>query len=205
MDEKLFLQKLSEVAEWHRPQTGPNGACSINKRAKSAPEHPGPITQEELDEMSDAEAQDYYDRLMAYKASLPNDSVGPEIKRLKIQPVNCEDCGNTCANGRKLESKLHQTGKPHWRTRCVECNLYKDPVTGKFTINPQSVHSYMGSYYRPKLGIYKSKFQSEIKKPEPQIKERLKEIVQVPKEEFRMVPYDKGDSIVYVREPISKD
>ena len=79
MDEKLFLQKLSEVAEWHRPQTGPNGACSVNKRAKSAPQHPGPITQAELDEMSDEDAQLYYDQLMAYKASLPNDSVPAEI------------------------------------------------------------------------------------------------------------------------------
>jgi hypothetical protein len=204
MDEKLFLQKLSEVAEWHRPQTGPNGAASVNKRAR----HPGPITQEQLDEMSDEEAQEYYDQLMAYKESQPNDNIAPEIVKLKPQPTTCDDCGLHCATGRRVESKISITGTKHWRTKCLECNLYKDPATGEFTLEPHRVPTYLSTYYRPKLGVYKSKHQPQPKaKPQPQVKERLREIVKIdtPKEEFQMVAYDRGDSVIYVREPISKE
>jgi hypothetical protein len=206
MDEKLFLQKLSEVAEWHRPQTGPNGAASVNKRAR----HPGPITQEELDEMSDEEAQDYYDRLMAYKESLPNDNVAPEIIKLKPQPTDCDDCGRHCATGRRVESKISITGVKHWRTKCLACNLYRDPATNKFTLEPNRVPNYLNSYYRPKLGVYNSKYQPEPKKkiePDPEVKQRLKDLVKNnnAEEQFEMVAYDRGDSILYVREPISKE
>jgi hypothetical protein len=68
------------------------------------------------------------------------------------------------------------------------------------------VPTYLASYYRPKLGLYRSKHQPEVKKPEPQVKQRLQQILQAdPKEQFQMVAYDKGDSIVYIREPISKE
>ena len=209
MNNDEFLKRLSEVAEWHRPQCGPNGAVSINKRAKNAPQHPGPITQTELDEMTDEQAQDYYDQLMEYKASLPNDGVPPEIIKLKSLATDCTDCGQHCPNGRRTESKISIIGKHHWRTKCLACNLYKDPATNKFTLEPHRVPTYLNAYYRPKLGIYKSKYQTEIdkpkSKPEPKVKQRLREIVEItPVEEYRMVAYDKGDSVVYVREPISK-
>lgn len=193
MDEKLFLQRLSEVAEWHRPKLGPNGAASTNKRAKEQPEHPGPITEEQLDQMSDAEAEDYYERLMAWRATQPNESIGPEIKQLRIQAVDCPDCGRHCAEGRRMETKLCQTGQRHWRTRCDVCNLYKDPATGKFSIDPKMAHSYLMSYYRPKLGLNNSKHQKVNKEPNAQIKLQLKE----------MVRYETEDAIVYSHEPIS--
>jgi hypothetical protein len=163
MDEKLFLQRLSEVSEWVRPQTGPNGAKSVNKRAKAPPEHPGPITEAELAEMTDTEAEQYYERLMAWRESQPNNSVPPEIKELKIQSTACEDCGEYCANGRRVESRLCVTGERHWRTRCQVCERYRDPATGLFTVTSQEVHRYFASYYRPKLGVYNSKHQPKAK------------------------------------------
>lgn len=193
MDEKLFLQRLSEVSEWHRPKLGPNGALSTNKRAKDLPEHPGPITEEQLDLMTDAEAEDYYERLMAWRATQPNNSVPPEILKVKIQAVDCEDCGVHCAEGRRVETRLCSTGQRHWRTRCEACNLYKDPATGQFSIEPQVAHSYLMSYYRPKLGLNNSKHQKVNKNPDPQIKTQLKQIVR----------YETEDAILYVREPIS--
>jgi len=210
MNNDEFLKRLSEVAEWVRPQTGPNGAISVNKRAKAPPEHPGPITEAELAEMTDEQAQDYYDQLMAYKESLPNSSVPPEIKKLKIQAKDCEDCGRHCENGRQVQSKLCVSGQKHWRTSCQTCGLYRDPATGKFSLAPKEVHNYLNCYYRPKLGVYKSKYQPEPKKkiePTPEVKQRLKEMVknEGSEQQFEMVAYDKGDSILYVREPISRE
>jgi hypothetical protein len=192
MNNELFLKRLSEVAEWTRPQTGPSGAKSINKRAKEAPEHPGPISELELAEMTDTEAEQYYERLMAWRESQPNNSVPPEITQLKIQPVDCEDCGQHCENGRRVETRLCSTGRPHWRTRCQVCDRYKDPATGKFTLTPKETHNYLLCYYRPKLGVYKSKYQPQPKETNSLTKDKL----------YKMIATDMGDNIIYSREPI---
>jgi hypothetical protein len=192
MDDKLFLQRLSEVAEWHRPQTGPNGAASVNKRAKNAPQHPGPVTELELDAMTDQEAQDYYDQLMAWRSVQPNNSVPPEIIKLKTQAMDCGDCGLHCPDGRRVESKLCYTGTKHWRTKCQVCEFYMDPATGQFTLDPKDVHRYMSSYHRPKLGVYNSKHQTT-----PNLANHVRTQLK------NMVKYETEDSILYIREPIS--
>lgn len=168
MNDEEFLKRLSEVSEWHRPQTGPNGHASIAKgKCKPMPEHPGPITELELDEMSEHEVKVYYDKLMAWREAQPNMSVPPEILKVKIQPKNCEDCGRHCPNGRKTEKKLHESGGLHWRERCVECDLFKDPLTDQFTVTKEAAHQYFTQFYKPKLGKYKSKYQPKL---EPKVK-----------------------------------
>jgi hypothetical protein len=164
MDEKEFLKRLSEVSEWHRPQTGPNGARSVNKRAKNAPQHPGALTQSELDEMSDEEAQEYYEQLLAWREAQPNDSVSPEITKVKVQAIDCPDCGQHCPNGRKTERKLHESGAKHWREHCKECQMFKDPLTGQFTLTREASHQYFIQFYKPKQGKYKSKYQPKLDK-----------------------------------------
>ncbi len=63
MNNDEFLKRLSEVSEWYRPQTGPMGQPSVSKgRAKPIPLHPGPITEEELDEMSEEAVTEYYEQ-----------------------------------------------------------------------------------------------------------------------------------------------
>lgn len=208
MNNDEFLKRLSEVSEWHRPQTGPSGAASVNKRtqAKRSALHPGNITQAQLDLMTDEEAQDYYDRLVAWREAQPNPSVPPQIKRLKIAAVDCEDCGRHCPNGRRVESKVCTTGQPHWRTQCHECELYRDPATGEFTLPQHTVHNYMTSYYRPKLGVYNSKHQRSNVKSEakPKTQSNVKKLIQGDPG-FQMVRYETDDNITWVREPISRD
>jgi hypothetical protein len=166
MNNDEFLKRLSEVAEWYRPHTGPNGAASVNKRAKLCRiEHPGTVTEAELAAMDEEEITEYYERLLAWREAQPNASVPPEIKKLKIQAVDCEDCGRHCAEGRRVQSKICNSGQPHWRTSCVTCELYRDPATGKFTLNSRDVQNYLMLYYRPKLGVYSSKHQPKVKEP----------------------------------------
>lgn len=175
MDEKEFLKRLSEVAEWHRPQTGPNGSPSISKgKEKKMPPHPGPITEAELDEMSEHEVKVYYDKLIAWRESQPNESVPPEILRIKVQSKNCEDCGRLCPEGRRVECKQHSTGRTHWREYCTTCELYKDPATGKFTLPKLGSHQHFISFYRPKLGLYKSKYQQDVVKEKIAKAEKIK-------------------------------
>lgn len=162
MDEKEFLQKLSEVAEWHRPQTGPNGHPSVSKgRLAKKIEKPEPVTEQQLEEMSEDEVQDYYNRLVKWRESQPNNSVAPEITKLKCKPHGCEDCTRILEESRRVERKIYESGSKHWRERCVNCGQYKNPLTNEYSISPKEVHQFFIQLHRPKLGKYKSKFQPE--------------------------------------------
>ena len=166
MNKDEFLKRLSEVAEWHIPMLGPNGCYSVAKGRTKVIEHPGEVTAEELEEMSDWEVKRYYDKLMAWRESQPNPSVHPEILKVKIQPTDCEDCGRHCPLGRRTEKKLHESGAKHWRERCVECDTFKDPLTGQFTLSKQASHQYFIQFYKPKLGKYRSKYQPKLEPKE---------------------------------------
>jgi len=48
---------------------------------------------------------------------------------LKPHTAPCEDCGEIVTD-RKVELKVHQHPKPHWRSRCKACRLTKNPDTG---------------------------------------------------------------------------
>lgn len=206
MDNEDFLKRLSEVADWHRPKLGPSGCNSIAK-GRSVPEHPGEITEQELAEMSDEEAQEYYDKLMAWRESQPNDSVPPEIKRLKFEPRPCDDCSQMLEQHRRTERKLYISGQRHWRERCLNCNKFRHPDTGKFTVNGLGSHQFFCDYYRPKLGVYRSKYQPEPKnKPKPDIigfvtgdePVRAKKPVKIKMVEvdYKLIQNSHGDNIV---------
>lgn len=163
MNKDEFLKRLSEVSEWHIPMLGPNGCYSVSKgRASKLVEHPGEVTAEELEEMSESEVKKYYEQLMAWREQQPNPSVQPEIIKVKTQPVDCPDCGKHCPNGRRTEKKLHESGSRHWRERCTECDMFKDPLTDQFTLSKQASHQYFIQFYKPKLGKYKSKYQPKL-------------------------------------------
>jgi hypothetical protein len=146
MNNDEFLKRLDEVSEWHRPQCGPTGGPKHKNKDKLV-EHPGELTEEELSEMSDTEVNKYHSKLMAWLEQQPNYSTGPEITKLKYEPRSCEDCSRQCKKPRVVESKLVQQPVQYWRTRCNICCLYKDPATGKFSLNSVGVHNYLGNYY----------------------------------------------------------
>ena len=149
MNNDEFLKRLSEVSEWYRPQTGPMGQPSVSKgRAKPIPEHPGPITEEELDEMTEEAVTEYYEQLIAWREAQPNQSVPPEILRLKTYDKTCEDCNKSCDSTRRVECKQYMTGRAHWREYCDYCEKFKDPRTNEFTVLRQASHQFFANMYR---------------------------------------------------------
>lgn len=165
MDEKLFLQKLSELAEWHRPQTGPQGFPSVKRGSERKQiEKPEPVTEAELDAMSDEAVEEYYERLVRWRESQPNELVPPEIVKLK-PPVNpCEDCGEQLSEHRRIECRKYDSHGGHWRSRCVNCNRWQNPLTKEFDISQGASHQFFSSFHRPKKGAYASKYQPKVKK-----------------------------------------
>lgn len=142
MEDQEFIAKLSQLAEWHRPQIGPNGQPSQSKRIKFLEK----IYQEqeaEEDEDSDLDPEeelaedpeDPEDQKPKRKYQPPkfNPNIPPEIKTVKHTPLPCEDCGRIC-EGRRVEHRLLISPERHWRSRCDACGLTKDPNTGKYDL-----------------------------------------------------------------------
>lgn len=200
MDNEEFLKRLSEVSEWSRPQVGPTGCASVRK-GHPEPEHPGAITEAELEEMTDEEVELYYAQLIAWREAQPNETLRPVIQRVKVQAKNCEDCDRHCPEGRRTQRKLHYTGSRHWREWCQTCELFRDPATGKFTLPKLGSHQYFGSYYRPKLGVYDSKYQTAdgtgTEPTEPRRgRGRPRKLKPVSREEILRVIHEDQDSII---------
>ena len=70
-----------------------------------------------------------------------NPTLNWEIAKLKPHIAVCEDCHDVTTN-RRIEHKLNETPNKHWRSRCSACNLYKHPVTGKFSMTGNEFRIY---------------------------------------------------------------
>jgi hypothetical protein len=144
MDEKLFLQRLSEVAEWHRP-----------KVAESDPRRPkkGRRSAEEIEWEQNEQATVGEELTVG-----PNSTVPPIITRIKYPKESCSDCGKI-VEGRCVQIRYCTSNRPHIRENCLACGFHKDPRTGEFTMNPKASQTVWAAYTRG-TGKYKSKYQT---------------------------------------------
>jgi hypothetical protein len=127
MDDEVFKQKLSEVAEWRVPKLKEWQVEQAKQKARGK----GRPTSEDL-------YQEEHNKIFLEIFNGVNPTYAPEITKVKRQAVTCGDCGEICEQGRRTETKFCAGGRnemPYRKERCVECNLYRDPDTGKFTVN----------------------------------------------------------------------
>jgi hypothetical protein len=143
-----FLTKLSEVADWKIPDT-PRETSLNNKRHRQRIEEDDQ-EHNEHDEESVQEAE---------PESGPNPTYPPMLLRLKIQPVDCDDCGRHCENGRQKEASLQKKdGVTYWRQRCITCKRHQDPTTGRFDISGQAALMKWHNFFRnPAKHYYKNR------------------------------------------------
>jgi hypothetical protein len=128
MDNEEFKRRLTEVAEWTTPKV--KFDPTSRRRLKSGdPEAP------ELE--------------FVQKYGLVHESMPPEIKKIKNAPVDCEDCGQHCRNGRCVEAKLHESsGVAHWRRHCATCNRTQNPWTKEYDLRSGEVGIVWNEYWR---------------------------------------------------------
>lgn len=150
MNHELFLKRLREVAEIEHPH---------DNRKQVPP--PPKVTNEELDEMTEHEVKEYWDQLVAWRESLPNETIQHELVKIKHEPKTCEDCGKEVVN-RKVHIRLCHTGAPHWRTHCMTCHLHQNPLTKKFDMNGTDSNNLWKSIMRPREQKYNSKYSKMI-------------------------------------------
>jgi hypothetical protein len=122
MEHKLFLQRLSELAEWEPNKTGPNGCATKPRKKKVA------VVTEDIDEEASADL----DELEAKQVAKRNELLSPVIIKLKNQSKFCEDCNEVVEN-RVLSIRVVPYPVPHWREKC-NCGIHKNPNTGEFNV-----------------------------------------------------------------------
>lgn len=134
MDDKLFKQKLSEVATWKIPDTPQE--TSLNAKKKRGRKSDEEKYQEEHEEI-----------FMELYGGV-NPTYAPMLIDVKRQPSACE-CGKICEGGCKKDFKLYHTKTgPVWRQKCLNCGMTKDPYTGLWNMNSQKASQVWASFSR---------------------------------------------------------
>jgi hypothetical protein len=134
MDQKLFEQKLSEVADWKIPE-------SLQETSANAKKKRGRKSEEEL-------YQEAHEEIFMEIHGGVNPTITPMLTNVKCQPVDCEDCGQHCPNGRHTEKEYYRTNHGHWRERCRTCNKHKNPYTGDFDMSAQASPAIWTAYLK---------------------------------------------------------
>lgn len=126
MDKELFKQRLSEVAEWQLPKLSPSDIKEAGQRARGRGR---PTNEERYQDLHEAEFLDLFEG--------HNPTMAAELVRMNIKPKDCEDCGQHLTVSREMQIKFYRNMPghiPHRRERCLNCNKYRDPHTGEFTL-----------------------------------------------------------------------
>jgi hypothetical protein len=151
MTKDELKQKLSEVGEWRQPKIS---ISDVKRGAQKARGRGRPSSEEQYQQEHEEVFADLFKGI--------NPTHAPELVKVHIQPVDCEDCGQHCELGRQMEIKFYYAQPrhiAHRRDRCLTCNKYRDPYTGKFTLSP-------GPAFQVFLNWSKSQFSAKNKKPQ---------------------------------------
>jgi len=119
-------RKMAEVAEFRMPKLT---ASDIKISKQKARGKGRPTNEERYQEEHEEVFLDLFEGI--------NPTHSPELVKLNIKPVDCEDCGRHCENGRQTEIKFYKKTPghiAHRRDRCITCNRYRDPNTGEYTL-----------------------------------------------------------------------
>lgn len=145
MDNELFKQKLSQVADWKIPDTPRETSLNAKKQR-------GRKTNEEL--YQQAREEIFHTEFGGVNPTYP-----PMLLSVKNQATLCSDCGCDCSQGRRKEKKLYETGKDkkrNWREKCITCGLHQNPFTGKFDLTAERASHVWTQFLRETKGLYQT-------------------------------------------------
>jgi hypothetical protein len=119
-------QKLAAVAEFCLPKLSETSIKASKQRTRGK----GRPSSEDL--YQDEHEQVFLDLFQGVNPTMP-----AELVKLKILAKDCEDCGQHLTVSREMEIKFYRAAVnhvAHRRERCKNCNRYRDPNTGLFTL-----------------------------------------------------------------------
>jgi hypothetical protein len=136
MDQELFKQRLSEVAEWAQPKITKSDIKEARQRARGR-RSPEDKYQEE------------HEQVFAELFDGINPTVPLELKTVKPALSHCEHCDQMVQGGPHIEKRLYLTRpRAHWRETCKTCNRGRNPYTKQFDVTPAVCGAKWSSYLR---------------------------------------------------------
>ena len=133
MKEQVYKDKLAQVAEFVVPKIGGTGNIKPIRKSRKTKE-------EQYQEAHEQEFIDLFDG--------KNPTVHPVLTKILVQGCMCEDCGRFCEQGRKTEKKVYPNNRPHWRERCITCNMNKNPYTGQYDLTNHEASAVWSNWLR---------------------------------------------------------
>ena len=146
MDDKLFKELLTQVADWRIPETitGTTSGDAKSPRGRGRPS-------------AEESYQIQRERMFQEEFGGVNPTFPPQITKLKHQEKICEDCGQCCPEGRHIEKKRYTSAKKtSWRSRCVTCGLCQNPFTGQYDLSTAKASAVWADFLKDRKGAYKT-------------------------------------------------
>lgn len=70
-----------------------------------------------------------------------NDTIPKQIVEIVHLPKVCDDCGVTAVD-RQVQIKKYISPCTHWKIYCLNCSMYKDPISGEFSLKQSEINSH---------------------------------------------------------------
>ena len=165
MKDEEFKRRLSEVADWKIPDTPRE--TSLNQKKKRG-------RKSAEDQYMELREEIFHEEFDGVNPTFP-----PMLTRVKRCGTDCEDCGTYCPNGRETEAKLQEkNGKKAWRRKCITCNKYQNPFTGKFELIGSAASIKFNDFMRETKGVYKTPGNTQREKIKVQPKVQSKTVME---------------------------
>ena len=118
MNNEEYKNKLNELGVWQYDEVSSAGT----------------IKKVEID-VIDEDRWDYDEELDSESEPEEIPSTGPLGIRLHLKqdPKPCESCKKLVTN-RSITAKKSISISPHWRVKCITCDMYKNPWTNEFNV-----------------------------------------------------------------------
>ena len=143
MKPEEFYERLSKLAQYRVPTPINPGQSNEERNAKRQLAK----LKESDDWQDDPEVAALVEELEDFIKPKKNYTVPIEIVKLKIQPRSCEDCGLEVTD-RKVNVRVLQSPKPHWRRSCTHCRRTWNPLTEKFDLNNAGVGNFFVAWLK---------------------------------------------------------
>lgn len=77
-----------------------------------------------------------------WNGELANDTIPKVLINITQLPQQCTDCSKTVTDRQTILRRVH-TPWPHWREHCVNCKLYRHPITKEYCLTYSELNTYV--------------------------------------------------------------
>jgi hypothetical protein len=157
VDRDKYKELLSTVAEWshtHVPENVTRARLQGRMRAleKRRQEQQEQLQLESLDPLADpCEEQEEPEDSTVEMTIHENPTLPPLVTKIKYKSTQCDQCGMICEGSVHRQKRIYECADvKHWRERCMTCDRFQNPYTGKFDLPIMEAATVWNGYVRRK-------------------------------------------------------